>query len=1040
MSQSEQQSRTIKRTLCIGLGGTGRDVLMQIRKLIIDRHGALSNLPVVSFVHIDADKGAGDSSGLKTGNTYRGEDILFREAERVVTSMSSQEIDELTQGLTRRESYERQSPYDHIGCWLSPHLLKNIKAIEDGASGIRPVGRLAFFHNYRKIQDTIQSAENRTRGHERYLIEKGLIAEPGLNIFVVGSLCGGTGSGMFLDVAYGLRRAYGDVENKLIGYWVVSPELYGDTPSMNANTYAALKELNHYAASNTQFKACYDPQHLVNINEQRPPFDYVYVVSNKTATDYKILDKNKLCNVIAHKIFLDFGDELTPAIQSNKNNFLDHLARMDEHPRRNVQRYLTFGLAKIYFPNERTVQVALNRIKQNLVSFWLEGEGQSPDPQVLLDRFLLSWEINRNDSIPFIKQLETLALEKNKTFSLALKGWINQIEESINALQKSNDRERLLEQMPSDIRAQFRKVQPGETDNARGIWLTRAQQTTPKLTQKLKQNIEQFLEELLQPSAVDFSLENARHWLEALLSHLNKWRRELEDTLQSFEGLYTADDLDKKWRNTAQRLQDIEQQQNFLGFLGLQKKRKNQEFQQETQQFIQDFSKIIRQNFEYTLHQEALQIIKDLQQSVQTFIAQGTRFNSLLKSVISAYEKKGSDLVRLNEDDITGEALFTEEDTTECYEFFLPEREYRATLIEVTRQILEEISTNDSLIRIFVQERSLENQQLQHNIDTSFDKRFSVQSNNIKHSVVQRFLQKYPFVDAERRMNQILREAAPLLSLNLSDRYFYNDKKKKSEVIAFKQIDNEQIVQQFQNLLTQSLGINKSILKPVQNDSEIVIVNEYAAFPLRLIDGLEQMREQYKRECLYDKALFHNDYSQVFYEIIPPDVRQFEELQLSFYGCLAFDILTESSSQQSYVFNYLDSFRRRENSIQLSFIWTEALEQLSDSPDIASSLNESFREVLLKIKQDPKQWEEFYKIKLDNFEDCIERLSEADSNFIEKETVIGAYSNLKKSGQKGILIRLREYIENLILPQTLQPEKLPPSGRRTLPNTQDKDL
>jgi hypothetical protein len=111
-SQSQQQSRTIKRTLCIGLGGTGRDVLMQIRKLIIDRYGKLNELPVVSFVHIDADKGAGDISGLKTGSTYRGEDILFRDAERVAASMSSQEIDELTQGLAQREAYERKSPYD----------------------------------------------------------------------------------------------------------------------------------------------------------------------------------------------------------------------------------------------------------------------------------------------------------------------------------------------------------------------------------------------------------------------------------------------------------------------------------------------------------------------------------------------------------------------------------------------------------------------------------------------------------------------------------------------------------------------------------------------------------------------------------------------------------------------------------------------------------------------------------------------------------------------------------------------------------------
>lgn len=69
LSQPEKQSRTIKRTVCIGLGGTGRDILMRIRRLIIDRYGKLNNLPIVSFVHIDADQGAGQRSGLRTGNT-----------------------------------------------------------------------------------------------------------------------------------------------------------------------------------------------------------------------------------------------------------------------------------------------------------------------------------------------------------------------------------------------------------------------------------------------------------------------------------------------------------------------------------------------------------------------------------------------------------------------------------------------------------------------------------------------------------------------------------------------------------------------------------------------------------------------------------------------------------------------------------------------------------------------------------------------------------------------------------------------------------
>ncbi|YAG11131.1 hypothetical protein NSTC745_00379 [Nostoc sp. DSM 114161] len=67
---NEFQYRGINRTICIGLGGTGRDVLMIIWRLIVDRYGDLSNLPIVSFIHIDTDKGATQITGIRTGTSY----------------------------------------------------------------------------------------------------------------------------------------------------------------------------------------------------------------------------------------------------------------------------------------------------------------------------------------------------------------------------------------------------------------------------------------------------------------------------------------------------------------------------------------------------------------------------------------------------------------------------------------------------------------------------------------------------------------------------------------------------------------------------------------------------------------------------------------------------------------------------------------------------------------------------------------------------------------------------------------------------------
>ncbi len=38
-TSKERQSREINRTICIGIGGTGRDILMRIRRLIVDSMG-----------------------------------------------------------------------------------------------------------------------------------------------------------------------------------------------------------------------------------------------------------------------------------------------------------------------------------------------------------------------------------------------------------------------------------------------------------------------------------------------------------------------------------------------------------------------------------------------------------------------------------------------------------------------------------------------------------------------------------------------------------------------------------------------------------------------------------------------------------------------------------------------------------------------------------------------------------------------------------------------------------------------------------------
>ncbi|MBR8826818.1 MAG: SHOCT domain-containing protein [Gomphosphaeria aponina SAG 52.96 = DSM 107014] len=1015
----EIQKRKIKRTICIGLGGTGRDVLMRIRRLIIDRYGKLSEFPIVSFVHLDTDKGASQVSGLRTGNTYNGEDILFRDAEKVIATMNSKEVNDLSQGLERRNLYERESPYAHIASWFPPQILKNIKAIEEGASGIRPVGRLGFFHNFRKINTAIGAAENRTRGHEEKLLEKGLIVETGLNIFVVGSLCGGTGSGMFLDVAYSLRKNYGDKDNQIVSYFVISPELYGSTPSMNANTYAALKELNYYASEGTKFAACYDPQHLVDVEESRPPFDYVYLVDNKTATDYKILEKSKLCNVIAQKIFLDFADELSPILQGQKNNFLENLCKLDEHPRPNVQRYLSFGLAKIYFPRDITVQVSLNRIKLKLVSFWLNGEGQSPDVQVLLESFLLNWRSPQGKDI-FSVKLEAATQESNKTFSQTINTWKNRLENQISEVKSKEERQELIQQLPRQIRQQFRQVQPGETESSRGVWLTKLKENSSRIEEQFKQEITQFLSDLLAPGNPNFSLTSSRAFLEGLLTEINKYQRNIEDKIQNCGEMARLEDVEKQWQEAEQVITDIEGQRALFN-----KQRQNFRVQEEVRSVTNKVAEKIKSNFEVTIAEEALQIVKALQKEVQTLLTNASSFNNLLKKLQSFYEKREGELKQLNEDEMSGQAIFGDEDTENCYQVLLGNNERRSQLVSVSTEVTQEVGLGNSLVPFLTSDGLMDEQQLREKIDDLVEGEFGLRSLNVVQSVIKRFMEKYPFSEGSTRLEQIKRQAEVLLPLNLSAAYFYDDTAKKIQIIAFKDIEARE-VKQFRDLLIKDLGIFDSILKPIQAEDEVIMVTEYAAFPLRLINGIEQLQQQYERQQKYQGSFLHNDYRTTFTEIIPPDSRKYQQLQDIFYTCLALDLLTYNAENQSYEFPYYDQLREIYYTAQLSYIWDEALEQLANLEDMTIALKNLRNEAITEIKTQPHRWEEHYKPTIQKFVNQVDKLPEDDPNYPNQAIVVGSPATIDKPAKQGIIMRIMRQIQEEVLQQgKIAPSNIP---------------
>ena len=1009
-----RQYQGINRTVCIGIGGTGRDVLMRIRRLLVDRYGDLNKLPVVSFVHIDTDAAAGKVSGLRTGNTYHGVDLSFRDAEKVGATMTATEVSDFIQGVERRPT-DRTGPYDHIAQWFPPQLLRNIRAIEQGAKGIRPVGRLAFFHNYLKIKNAIESAEQRTKGHEQFLLKEwNLIVDPGLNIFIVGSLCGGTGSGMFLDTAYALRNAYTGVQ--IVGYLVISPELYGNTPNMCANTYAALMELDYYSTPGTKFEACYDQQHLKFVQEKRPPFDYTYLVSNHTEQgNYSIHEQGKLCNVIAHKIALDFSGELAPVVKSMRDNFNPHMLQEDEHPRPNHQGYLTFGLAAIYFPRDSIADISTTRVKSELLSFWLQGKGQSPDPQRLLEQFLIEsrWhtDLIRKDGL--ITRLEATPLESDKSCSGLMNALRNKQESVITECKNKDDRNNVMRQLLREFREQFRKTIFGDTESTRGTWLTALQRNRLSLTNQLCHNIDNFLSALLTPSNPNFSIRSTRSWLDALQTELNSYQLHIEERVTKLNAAKKIEELEKKWKELDRTVEDLEKKFQLYG--------KNSAVQEELRKAVRENASAIKHNFDFAIVLEALEIITALQEHVQKQTSQLTSLIYWAESLKNTYEREQDALRQLNLDEMSGEAIFANEDIDNCYNVLLPQKELRTQLVQITDELMEPLGRGKSLVSLIDQVRTTL-EQLQREINLTVDRLFGSRTANIVQSVTKRFHESYPTTGRSVRLGQILREAEPLLPLK-KDKYFYDNPAKSSKLIGFKDADEPE-VQQFKAMLSRDLNIPDNVFRPTQAEDEILIVTEYAAFPLRLINNLEQLRSHYIHDKNLQNTFLHNDRRNLFTDIIPPDVRIMEDLQEIFYPCLAFELLQQNQVTGQLEFNYYDESRDEYYPASLSPSWNQALEELANRTDMTEALKQLFDGAIADIERQPTQWEGHYLKKLRQFIAQVDHLPDDDINYLYRSRVVGVPGTTNTQAKEGTINRFLKRMQEQVKKLKIQEQNL----------------
>ncbi|NER04522.1 MAG: hypothetical protein F6K17_18870, partial [Okeania sp. SIO3C4] len=436
---------------------------------------------------------------------------------------------------------------------------------------------------------------------------------------------------------------------------------------------------------------------------------------------------------------------------------------------------------------------------------------------------------------------------------------------------------------------------------------------------------------------------------------------------------------------------------------------KNREFQAEAKRIVRQICDLIKHNFDLVVLQETLEIVRSLQNNVENIASQLREFNNLLNNLKNDYEKEQTDLKQLDFDEMSGEAIFAEEDINNCSQILLPPEELKSQLVQLSSEITKPSGDGKS-IAIFLREKVREEGQVKEEINLTVDRLFGIRSTNIVTSVIKRFLQNYSSADRSTRLGQIMQEAEPLLPLDFNAPYFRDSDAKHSQLIGFKDTDDEG-VKQFKNILVQDLGIDNNTLKPTQAEDQILIVKEYAAFPLRLIANLQQMRNPYIREMNSSTSFLHNDNQIFFADIIPPDAAKIEELEDIFYPCLALELI-QKNGDELLEFQYYNDMRDTDYTAELSSVWNQALEELANRQDMTSALKNILDKEVEKI--DEQLWENHYFLKLQKFVKQIDNLPEDDLNYPYKDTVVGTPPTSENPGKEGVINRFRRRIQEKV--------------------------
>ncbi len=343
--------------LIVGVGAVGMTVLQRLRESLHRRFGSVSQAPHLRLLLLDTDPEVVRSATAgRPGAALAGGDVLLTP-------------------LNRPSYYLR--PRDgrpKLDGWLNPRMLYRIPRSQV-TTGVRALGRLAFCDNYRAIVRRLQTEldaclePNALPGAAR---QSGLgLRTNRPRVYVVANLAGGTGGGVFLDLAYTLRamlRQMGYAQPDVVGLLLLPPVDRHRTRVLPlGNACAALTELIHYSSPKSVFTARYHEREAP-VQDPDPPFSRCFLLQMPDEADETAT--RELVDSAGQFLHRDLCSPLGQAADLGR-------AGLSGPPwDQRGMFYQTFGLYHLAWPRHALLREAGRRLCQRLLQRWISKDSK----------------------------------------------------------------------------------------------------------------------------------------------------------------------------------------------------------------------------------------------------------------------------------------------------------------------------------------------------------------------------------------------------------------------------------------------------------------------------------------------------------------------------------------------------------------------------------------------------------------------------------------------------------------------------------------